>query len=248
VRDDPEHAARTEVIRQRLAESGIRPGPEQPCPYLAGRTARNIVLRYSRPAPGVYHSLMDLNFRRSGTIVYRPACQHCQQCQALRVPADEFRPNRVQRRCWRRNQDLNIQVGFLEPSAEKYELYRRYQQERHDRQLNESWDAFVDFLYRSPMETVEVTLRQAGQLLAVNIVDAEPQAFSMVYTYFAPHARSRSLGVFNILWTIDLARRAGAPYVYLGYYIRDCRKMNYKIHFLPCELLAPDGQWQTHAR
>ena len=45
-----------------------------------------------------------------------------------------------------------------------------------------------------------------------------------------------------ILWQIERARELSLPAVYLGYWIRNCRKMNYKTRFRPIELLA-NGHW-----
>ena len=72
----------------------------------------------------------------------------------------------------------------------------------------------------------------------------EPEAVSTVYCYFEPDMPARSLGTFNILWSIEYCKQLDVPHLYLGYFIRDCRKMNYKIRFRPCELLDLKGNWQ----
>ena len=64
---------------------------------------------------------------------------------------------------------------------------------------------------------------------------------SMVYSFFDPEDRRRSLGTFMILDHIARARRMGLPYVYLGYWVRGSRKMDYKGRFLPQERLMADG-------
>lgn len=197
----------------------------------------------SLPA-GIYQALMQLNFRRSGLILYRPACEHCKQCQNIRVPVEEFRPNRAQRRVARRNRDLTVTVGEPKPTDEKHQLYRRYLQERHDRQMGDSWVDFCGFLYESPVKTIEVEYRAGEQLVGVGLVDVEPAAMSTVYFYYEPHAAIRSLGIFNILCMIECCRTQCVPHLYLGYYIRDCRKMNYKANFKPCEVLDEAQRWQ----
>lgn len=239
---------RTRILRQILDESGLTPQPLRRCPYLPDREARDIAFRVPDLAPNVYTCLMNLNYRRSGMIIYRPACGSCQECRALRVLVDAFRPNRTQRRCRTRNCDLEIQVEPAGPDEEKHELYRRYQAQRHDRAMDDSWTGFVDFLYGSPVESYEVIARLNGRLVMVGIFDREPTALSTVYCYFDPELDRRSLGTFNVLWTIEHCREIGVPYLYLGYYIADCRKMNYKIDFRPCEVLQPDGTWERVTR
>ena len=51
-----------------------------------------------------------------------------------------------------------------------------------------------------------------------------------------PDADKRSLGTFAILWQIERARALGLEYLYLGYWIRGCKKMAYKSEFRPLEL------------
>lgn len=237
------HEARTRLLAQALAREGPRPGPPFPCPYLPGRLARNLTLVLFPASPGSYHSLMDLNFRRLGPVFYRPQCDRCAECRMIRVRVGEFRPSRAQRRCWARNRDLSIEITAPATSAEKLDLYRRYLAARHNGQMEGSAEEFEGFLCASRVRTVEIDYRAEGRLLAVGIADLEPLAMSAVYCFFEPEAASRSLGVFNVLWMIEECRRRGLPHLYLGYYVRDSRKMSYKALYRPRELLAPDGRW-----
>jgi len=241
---DIPHQQLVAAMRLAIARSGRTPGGEHPCSYLAGRTAREQAFGIDELEPGFYTALMDLNFRRSGRIAYRPQCAGCRECRAIRVPVGEFRPDRGQRRCWQRNRDLDIEIGPPALSDEKHELYRKYLVLRHDRQMDDSFTGLEEFLYQSPICTREVIYRREGRLMAVGILDMEPQALSTVYCYYDPDFAADSPGTFNILWTIDYARHEDVPYVYLGYYVRDCPKMNYKLNFRPCELLQPSGQWE----
>jgi leucyl-tRNA---protein transferase len=63
----------------------------------------------------------------------------------------------------------------------------------------------------------------------------------MVYSFFDPEESARSLGTLMVLDHIVRAQRMGLSYVYLGYWVRGSRKMDYKGRFLPQERLAPDG-------
>jgi leucyl-tRNA---protein transferase len=193
--------------------------------------------------PGVYHALMDLNFRRLGPVFYRPACESCDECRAIRIPVREFRPSRAQRRCLRRNADLTVEVGPASPDEEKASLYRRYLEERHDGQMEGSPEE-LRFLGLSPIETVELRYRLGDRLLAVGLADREPEALSAVYCYFDPRASGRSLGVFNVLRMVEECRLHGVPYLYLGLFVRGSAKMSYKAGFRPCEILSPDGSWR----
>jgi len=217
---------------------------EAPCPYLPGRTARHVNMILDSVPRGLYQGLMDLNFRRLGTLFYRPQCDGCKECRMIRIKVLGFRPTRSQRRCWARNKkDVAVEVARPRPTIEKQLLYERYLESRHAGPMGGSTEEFEQFLYTSCVDSREITYRLAGRLLGVGLVDVEPQALSAVYCYFDPHESRRSPGVFNVLWMIEECRRRGLPYLYLGFFIRDCVKMNYKAGFTPCEILQPDGHW-----
>lgn len=211
------------------------------CSYLPGREARSQFTFAGRMPGELYERLLVRGFRRSGQMVYRPVCLGCQECQSIRVLAGEFQPDRSMRRAWRANQDLTIRVGRPGLTAEKRRLYHRYLELRHDR--TEEGD-IESFLYESPVETREIEFRLAGAIAAVAISDVVPSGLSAVYTYFDPDLTSRSLGTFAVLWQIEHCRRRGLPHCYLGYFVRDCRKMNYKNRFTPHEMLGADGEWR----
>jgi len=238
------HEQRTRRLAEAIERIGLPVGPAVACPYLPGREARHSSLLPAPLLPGVYHSLMDLNFRRAGRVFYRPRCDGCDECRMIRVPVAAFRPSRAQRRCARRNADLEVSLGEPEPDDEKLALYRRYLKRRHDGQMQGSAEEFHGFLYSSPVDTLELVYRLAGRVVGVGIADAEPGALSAVYCYFDPELESRSLGVFNILRLIEEARRRRSEWVYLGFYVAGCGAMSYKAGYRPCELYRPDGSWE----
>jgi arginyl-tRNA--protein-N-Asp/Glu arginylyltransferase len=237
------HTQRTDLLAQAIDRHGPSPGPPFPCPYLPEKMARNVIVVPSPLSPGVYHSLMDLNFRRLGAIFYRPNCLDCEECRQVRVPVAEFRAARSQRRCWTRNQDLHVEIGRPAPSEEKRLLYKKYLAVRHDGQMDGSPGEFYGFLYTSTVPTYEISYRLGDRLVGVGVADLEPDAMSAVYCYFEPEQSARSLGVFNVLWMLEECRRRDVGYLYLGYYVRECRRMNYKLAYRPAEVLGSNGTW-----
>lgn len=237
------HAERVRRVAAALERSGLGPGPAQACSYLAGRQARHVAFAVNDSPPGFYHALMDLNYRRSGTAFYRPACEGCDECRAIRVALASFEPSRAQKRCWSRNADIEVTIAEPSASAEKHALYGRYLETRHDGQMDGSLEELGRFLYSSCVRTIEIEYRLAGRLVAVGLADVEPAALSAVYCYFDPDERSRSLGVFNVLRMIEECRRRGLAHLYLGYYVRESQKMRYKREYRPHEVLDPGGRW-----
>src|SRR5438067_2405703 len=149
-----------------------------PCAYLPGRVARNRALWAQDMSAEIYHELMNAGFRRSGRLVYQPICAGCRACQPIRVPVDALIASKSQRRAWRKNADLIVTVGGPHPTAEKFDLYRRYLAGRHERETDQTPQDFIRFLYDSPVDTLEFTYRlpatssgAAGALTGVGICD-----------------------------------------------------------------------------
>jgi arginine-tRNA-protein transferase len=221
--------------------------PGHACAYLPGRTARFRSLLVRRLPASIYQGFMDAGFRRSGKVIYQPACPGCRACQPLRVVVERFAPSKSQRRCWRDNQDLRVEVAAPAPSDEAFELYKRYLDGWHERDSAEQTrESFEQFLYDSPVNSLEFRYRdEAGALLAVGICDVLREALSSVYFFFDPRQRGRGLGNFGAMYEIEYARTRAMPHYYLGYWINGCAKMQYKNRFEPYELLGTDGQWRA---
>jgi len=223
-------------------------GEPHPCPYLPGRTARDVFLTESELDPAAYEALMDCGFRRSGTVVYRPICDGCRECVQLRVPVAAFCLSRSQRRVLRRNLDVRVEIGTPVCTDEKWRIFVRYLRHQHDGTMSEDREAFERFLYGSPTRTLEMVYRLGRRIVGVGLVDVCPSALSSVYFFFEPKEARRSLGVFGALREIDECRNRGPPYWYAGFFVRDCTRMNYKAAFRPFELLGSDGQWRRFSR
>jgi leucyl-tRNA---protein transferase len=222
--------------------------PPHPCPYLPDREATLRAFSVRRLPGSLYHDFLNASFRRSGLVIYQPICEGCRSCVSLRVPVQRFSASKSQRRCRRRNQDLVVTVAEPAPTDEKFDLYTRYQSHRH-RSKPDARSSFEDFLYRSPVQTLEFSYRDArGALLSVGICDICPQSLSSVYFYFDPNESRRGLGTYGALCEIDFAAREKISHYYLGYWVKDCGKMAYKADFKPCEILAPDGSWREFAQ
>lgn len=219
-------------------------GAPHPCPYLPGRIAGNEFGVFPKLDSAVYQRMMDAGFRRSGQVVYRPRCAGCRECRPIRVCVPAFVPSRSQRRVLRRNADVAIEIGPPACDDEKWRIYSSYLRAQHDGAMGEGREDLEEFLYQSPTSTLEMVYRVAGRVAAVGIVDRCPDCLSSVYFYFDPSEAKRSLGVFGALSEIEECRRRGLAYWYIGYYVRDCSRMNYKASYRPCELLGPDGVWR----
>lgn len=234
-----------QLVDEFLFAKDLPSGEEQSCPYLPDRVAVNQGFAIESLPTDVYQALMERGFRRSGQAVYRPVCNDCSMCRPIRVPVQEFTPSRSQRRIWRRNSDIKVDLATgIEPSRSKWELFRDYVDHQHDDTMSTEYDDFVNFLYTTPTRSVEFSYRLEERLVGVSIADMCPDVLSTVYMFFDPALRRRSLGTYSILWEIDYCQRHDISHYYLGFHVAGARTMDYKARFRPCEFLDKHFVWR----
>nr|WP_248617095.1 arginyltransferase [Methylococcus capsulatus] len=219
-------------------------GPNHPCGYLPGRDARFTYVSPAYPlSPQSYRGLLEEGFRRSGNWVYRPCCIGCSACLPVRLPVHDFLLTRSHRRVLKRNADIDIRVSVARFDERQFQLYVRYLAARHPTDTPVSRDDYWSFVSSSWAQTRFVEFRSYSELIGVAVVDHVPGALSAVYTFFDPDAAERSPGSLAILWQILEARRLGREWLYLGYWIGGCRKMEYKARYRPLEALIAN-RWR----
>ncbi len=218
-----------------------------PCQYLPERTARTLVVDpQMEKSSDLYDALLNLGFRRSGNDFYRPYCGDCRSCVPIRIPVDRFQPRRNQRRTWERLSDgAQVSIHPARFDAEYFDLYCRYIETRHpgSEMSSPTPDDFTRFLISPWGDTLFVEVRRNRKLLAVAVTDLLPTGLSAVYTFFEPGRAGESPGVFCILRQIEEARRRRLDWLYLGFWIPGCRKMEYKKEYRPLQLLH-NGAWR----
>ncbi|WP_346797424.1 arginyltransferase [Halomonas sp. Bachu 37] len=215
------------------------------CSYLEGREATTLFLDPKEsPVRGVYDSLSLLGFRRSGRHLYRPHCEDCNACRSVRIPADEFAPNRTQRKIWRRNQDITYSILPAQYEPAHYALYADYISHRHadGDMYPPTHEQYRTFLALDEPYAKLLEMRLGEELVAVAAFDQLEHGLSAIYTFFTidPAHERRSLGTFAILRLLELTKELQLSHLYLGYWIEECRKMRYKQLYTPLEVL--DGR------
>jgi leucyl-tRNA---protein transferase len=197
-------------------------------------------------------TLSKQGFRRSQNVLYRPSCAECSACLSARIRVADFVPSRTQGRTMRRNRDLRRNATSPWATEDQFALFRRYLDDRHAQGGMADMDIFefAAMIEETPIRSrvIEYT-RPAGPdqdsrpLAAVCLTDVFDDGLSMVYSFYDPDMAARSLGTYLILDHVDIAREAGLPYVYLGYWVPGSRKMGYKAGFSALEIYK-GGRWQ----
>ena len=216
-----------------------------PCPYLAGRAERKLIVELSGGgASRFYDDLSRAGFRRSHRFAYRPACRGCNSCVPVRIVTAEFSDSRSTRRIRNANRDLVGRAAAAQASPEQFRLFLAYQRSRHadSDMASMNYGEYRGMVEDTAVRSEIVEFRDAAdRLAAVSLIDRLDDGVSAVYSFFDPREGKRSLGTWSILWLVEECRRRRLPYVYLGYWIADSPKMAYKARFAGLERLKSDG-------
>ncbi|WP_136682872.1 arginyltransferase [Falsirhodobacter xinxiangensis] len=223
----------------------------QACPYLDGRMERKLFTALQgEHAQTLNDALSKQGFRRSQNVLYRPSCAECSACLSARIRVADFEPSRTQRRILKKNDGLKRNATSPWATEDQYALFRRYLDARHADGGMADMDIFefAAMIEETPIRSrvIEYTREIGGgerDLSAVCLTDIFDDGLSMVYSFYDPALRDHSLGAFLILDHVRIAREAGLPYVYLGYWVPGSRKMGYKANYSALEIYK-GGAWQ----
>ncbi|PIE12716.1 MAG: arginyltransferase [Rhodobacterales bacterium] len=220
----------------------------QPCPYLEGRMERKLFTSLQgENACRLNDTLSKQGFRRSQNVLYRPSCAECSACLSARIRVSDFAPSRSQKRVLKRNRMLSRKATSPWATENQYELFRRYLDSRHADGGMADMDVFefAAMVEETPIRSriVEYTDTETESLTAVCLTDVLDDGVSMVYSFFEPKRMRDSLGTYLILDHITIAREAGLPFVYLGYWVPGSPKMGYKAKFSGMEVYK-NGDWE----
>ncbi|MFO6422025.1 arginyltransferase [Motilimonas sp. KMU-193] len=237
--DKSKHTPQQEVI----LKVGLT--PEHPCSYLPEKKEQLLVMM----DPGMFNSsdyerLLSLGFRRSGKDIYRPHCPQCQACQSIRLAVNEINLSHSQKRILKKNADLTIQISQRD-KPEYFNLYQAYINNKHQQgsMYPANLEQYQHFILSPWLSPHFIEIYHQTKLIAVAVSDVGSASLSAMYTFYDPDYEARSLGTFAILQQIQYAQSLSLPWLYLGYQVDQCRKMNYKTRFRPHQRLIR-GEWQ----
>lgn len=229
------------------------------CGYLPKQLAQSLIATpHHLVDANLYSGLITQGFRRSGKFAYRPHCESCNACVAVRLMIEGFQPSRSQKRAFKQHANLSAYIVPLQFNAAHFDLYQSYQALRHAEaeSPNQEKDAKTDkdqnkdeaeqyrqFLCQSNVDSLMIEFRDAdNQLKIVSVVDIVADGVSAVYTFYDALETKASFGTYSIMWLTEWTKTLALPYLYLGYWIKDSKKMAYKQAFKPQQKLI-EGEW-----
>ena len=217
------------------------------CPYLPGRAERKLIVELGGGgSTEFYDELSRIGFRRSHRFAYRPACRGCASCVPVRIAVEQFCHTRSTRRVRNANRDLTARLVAARATPEQFQLFTAYQRSRHgdSDMATMRYGDYRMMVEDTSVRTAIAEFREAsGGLVAAALIDLLDDGISAVYSFYDPHHKKRSLGIWSVLWLVEECRRRDQPFVYLGYWIADSPKMAYKERFPALEHLAA-GVWK----
>lgn len=216
-----------------------------PCSYIASEQERLlVVLDHEFYTAQKFEHLLALGFRRSSDQIYRPHCPNCDACKPIRLEVAAFKPSRSQKRVLSKSKQFRLEVSQHSKDI-YYTLYEKYILLRHQdgAMFPPSTEQYESFLTCSWLTINYLELWQEDTLIAVAVTDTLSDSLSAIYTFFDPDYEAFSLGTMMILNQIEFAKQQNKRFLYLGYQIDACQKMNYKTKFGPYQKLN-NNIWQ----
>lgn len=213
------------------------------CPY--GMEARAVYHQalFGRLDDATLSAFLAHGYRRNGNCIYNMHCRTCSLCVPIRLRPERFRPNRNQRRVWKKNLDVAVEIAPLTMSRENVALLQRFLSARFPDGRSSAESYYSGFFITTVARCFEVRYRIDNQLLGVAIVDGAPSWLNAVYFFFDPDLGWRSPGTLNILTLNHICKTRQIEFLYLGYWIDGHAGMSYKSSFRPHELLI-DSDWR----
>lgn len=240
--------------RKALVNFDAMPSPQEYFSDLDDCTDERILEKASL---AIFDILLETGFRRSGNFVYLNLCPDCKQCIPIRIKVRDYNFNKKERRILRKNNDITLKITTERDeliTQEKIDLFssymKRHQKESEaDLSFGKVKEMLVDMNGFTDAENrfcgaINFDYYLGDKLIGCSLIDMGLKSFSSNYFYYSldDEIMKRSIGNYSILREIQFCRDNNIKYYYLGYYIENCRKMNYKGSFKPHELLL-DGDW-----
>ncbi len=212
------------------------------CAYLPNRKVRMNYKYVNSASKKFTTAVVQRGWRRFGKYFFHPICNGCNECKSLRIDVENFTPSKSQRRAKKRNAPTKIILQKPTITQTHIDLYNRYHLHKSQKDgwshrsitQREYFENFVDGAHDFGKE---VLYFHENKLIGVDLIDIVDDGISAIYFYYDPEFAKLSLGVFSLMYQIELARILELKWIYLGYWVDGCKAFAYKPKFKPSQLL-----------
>lgn len=215
---------------------------ETKCVYLDDKRMQMSYKYVNECSSSLVSTLTRQGWRRFGKYFSRPSCKACSECVSLRVDVKKFRFGKSARRVIKKNKNTKSILTKPSLSQDRLELYEKYHKYMQDKR---GWDYYpinsesYDDLYIKGASTFakEIDYYIKNRLVGVDLIDIVDDGISSIYFYYDPDFKDFSLGRYSLYEQIKLAYDMGLSWIYLGYSVKDCESLNYKLSYKPHQKL-----------
>ncbi len=182
--------------------------------------------------------LIERGYRRFGRMYFRPICAECEECQSIKIDVANFHFSKSARRILKKSKQLDTYIQHPTITQEHLEIFDKYHRYMRDKK---GWDytpTTIDHYYGSFVMGhenfgYEILYYHEKRLIAVDLIDILEDGISSIYFYYDPEYAHLSLGKLSLYNQIRYAKEAQKPWIYLGYYVKDCISLSYKDEYKP---------------
>ncbi len=228
----------------------IKSSNEFPCSYVKGRTEKRIFINIPynpKIREKVVSELTRIGFRRNYNHMYLPTCKNCSSCISSRININNFILSKSNKRNLKINDDLSL-IDNRTFTTGRFELFKKYCELRHQKgqmKYMTEYD-FINFFHKSKNKTkIYDLVDNKKKLFGSILLDVLDDGYSAVYSFFNPILKKRGLGKNIILKTIQKLQDKKKNFLYLGYWIKESKNMNYKSSFSNVEYYI-NGSWEKN--
>jgi len=212
------------------------------CSYIEGnKTRMNYKYVYQANSKFVT-AVINRGWRRFGKYFFHPICRDCNECKSLRIDVENYQISKSQKKSIKRNK--NTQIILQKPTITQahIDLYNKY---HHSKSQSDGWsyksisqkeyyENFVEGAFEFGKEVLYII---DNKLVGVDLIDILDDGISSIYFYYDRDYARQSLGVYSMLYQIELAKKLELQWIYLGYWVDGCKAFEYKKNFKPQEIL-----------
>jgi len=212
------------------------------CAYIPDKKVRMHYKHIENATQSYNTALINRGWRRFGSYYFHPICESCSECKSLRINVDEFKLSKSQKKSIKRNKETEIIIQKPTLTQAHLDLYNKYHSFKHQK---DNWthrnispreykENFVEGAHDFGKEVLYI---QDGEIIGVDLIDILDDGISSIYFYYDPDFPRLSLGIYSLLYQIELAKVLELPWIYLGYWVDGCKAFAYKSNFQPQEIL-----------